>query len=144
MTAPTSGFGVVRPRPPSASSIARARWTASVCRSVLTTSLEHIDCPVNNHSTQAPYLDLGPGSCVAERIAVVGGVEREIADGTAAAERADPVEQLAALLERAGARDRLPRRLRIGERAAPLDRARGSHAVLATRIPVEHRRTQRA
>ena len=30
ITAPTSGFGLVRPRPPSASSIARARWAWSV------------------------------------------------------------------------------------------------------------------
>src|SRR4029079_9560226 len=100
MTAPTSGLGVVRPRPPSASSIARARWTASVCRSVLTTSQEHIDCVVNNHSTQEPYLDLGSRPRVAERIAVVGGVERELADPAAAPQRADPIQQLTALRER--------------------------------------------
>ena len=93
ITAPTSGLGLVRPRPPSASSIARARCSASVAWSVLTyaqTILTRKSIPPRRPSVagdrdlRAEEMRVGAGHDVAERLHPRGG----LADPQAGASRA--------------------------------------------------------
>src|SRR3954451_21077013 len=139
-TAPTSGFGVVRPRPPSASSIARARWMWSVCSSVVK-ALRRI---LTGESTPAQSADgdLGTQAIVREGIRVVREIERELADrpGT----RADAVQDVAAALQGAVVGDRSRHGVRLAQRPSHLRRAGEHVAVAAARVAVEHAGTERA
>ena len=84
ITAPTSGFGLVRPRPPSASSIARARCSWSVAWSVLTCATDDIDSVNQSPTTARPSpvigisraeeVRVGAGDDVAERLHPRGGL----------------------------------------------------------------------
>src|SRR3954471_2437929 len=140
-TAPTSGFGVVRPRPPSASSIARARCTWSVCSSVVTTASPRILTRESTSAATEPAdRDLRPQAIVCERGGVVGEIEGEGAGraGTHA------VQDRAAALERAVVGDGIRHGVRLAQRAAHLRRAGEHVAVAAARIAVEHGWAERA
>src|SRR3954471_9828325 len=81
MTAPTRGFGLVRPRPPSASAIARTRcWVSVACRALTypQTILTRESIPPRHSSIPADG-DLGAeeagiGEDVGERLDPRGGL----------------------------------------------------------------------
>src|SRR4051812_4041876 len=118
-SAPTIGFGDTRPRPPSASSIARARcvwsvwscgvtWTKEDIPDLALTSRKLVDLHFRAHAVDA------------ERI----GVEGEVVGELLAAPRGSArVHELRVAAQRPVVADGVGDRLGLGERAAVLGRA---------------------
>src|SRR4051812_27407126 len=122
-TAPTSGLGLVRPRPCSASSMARASGAWSVCSSVVTWDAGY--SPAATCSAAEPVdHDLGARALERERV----GIERKV-EGEAAHGLARGVDDASAAAQGGVVAQRLRDRPGLGERAPELRRARQHPAV---------------
>src|SRR3954468_11259434 len=122
MTAPTTGLGLTRPMPRSASSIARARWMWSL--SVRCTK-KSLGPAVRRAAAFAQPVDrhLGSRPRVRERIEVERPVEVELDRLCAAAVRARVEDDVRAALERLVVGDRLRDLLRRRVGSPALGRA---------------------
>src|SRR4051794_39853381 len=142
-TAPTTGLGLTRPAPRSASSIARARWTWSLSVRCTEKSLgpttrraATVSQPVDGH--------LRAGPRVGQRVEVERPVEVELHRRRAAPVRARVEDDVGAALERLVVRDRLRHLLRRDVRAPALRRAADDVAPAFLLVAVDEAGKERA